>query len=246
MYVLGIESATPVAGVAVTNNGRILAERMVNNRKTHSGHLLPMVKSVIEEAGIGPGDIDGVAVSSGPGSFTGLRIGMSTAKTLAQVWQVPVVGVSTLDALAHPLVGLANLVCPVLNARKNEVYTAVYDGADGTMKNLTGSKALKPGDLAALLAGWPDRAVTFLGDGVLEYRERLVELLGERAFFVPGAINLPRGSSVADLGWIKLEKCEGVDPLSLLPDYVRQSEAEVKWQQKQQTTAKGCSGCSFP
>lgn len=244
MYVLGIESATPVAGVAVTDSGRILAERMVNNRKTHSGHLLPMIKAVIGEAGIGSGDIGGIAVSSGPGSFTGIRIGMSTAKTLAQVWQVPIVGVSTLDALAHPLAGLSGLVCPVLNARKNELYTAVYDGSGGVIKNLTGPKALRPDALAGLLAGWPDRTVWFLGDGVDEYRHRLIELLGNRAFFVPGAINLPRGSSVADLGWIRLEEGGGTDPLSLLPNYVRLSEAEVKWQQKQLENGKGHPACS--
>ncbi|MCL6611036.1 MAG: tRNA (adenosine(37)-N6)-threonylcarbamoyltransferase complex dimerization subunit type 1 TsaB [Peptococcaceae bacterium] len=243
MYVLGIESATPVAGVAVAQGGRILAERMINNRKTHSGHLLNMIKAVIEEAGVRPGDIGGIAVSSGPGSFTGLRIGMSTAKTLAQVWRVPVVGVSTLEALVHPLTGLANLVCPVLNARKNEVYTAVYDVADGTINDMTGPRALKPEDLAALLAKWPDRAVTFLGDGVDEYRERFMVLLGKRAVFAPGAASLPRGASVADFGRIKLEKGEGVDPLVLLPNYVRLSEAEVKWQQKQQTTGKD-SACS--
>ncbi|KJR97086.1 MAG: peptidase M22 [Peptococcaceae bacterium BRH_c4a] len=242
MYVLGVESATPVAGVAVVNKDRVLAERMINNRKTHSGHLLPMIKAVIEEAGIGPADVEGIAVSSGPGSFTGLRIGMSTAKTLAQIWGVPVVGVSTLDALAYPLTGLVNLVCPVLNARKNEVYTSVYDGSGTKMNNLTGPVALKPEDLASLLSQWGDRSVTFLGDGVTEYRDRLSDLLGERASFAPGMMFLPRGASVAGIGWIKLDRGEGVDPLSLLPDYVRLSEAEVKWQQRQQTMNGGCQG----
>ncbi len=241
MYVLGVESATPVAGVAVLHRDKILAERLINNRKTHSGHLLPMIRSVIEEAGIGPADIKGIAVSSGPGSFTGLRIGMSTAKTLAQVWGVPVVGVSTLDALAYPLAGLANLVCPVLNARKNEVYTSVYEGSGGIINNLTGPLALKPEDLAALLSRWGDRTVTFLGDGVFEYRDRLTDLLGERASFAPGMMFLPRGAAVAGMGWIKLESGEGLDPLSLLPDYVRLSEAEIKWQQRQQTMS-GCPG----
>ena len=236
MYVLGVESATPVAGVAVVNKDRVLAERMINNRKTHSGHLLPMIKAVIEEAGIQPAAIEGVAVSSGPGSFTGLRIGMSTAKTLAQVWGVPVVGVGTLDALAHPLKGLVNLVCPILNARKNEVYAAVYEGADGEMSNLTGSLAISPEDLAGLLARWGDRPVTFLGDGVPEYRDRLIELLGERVFFAPGVVSLPRGSSIAEIGRERLAGGQGTDPLTLLPDYVRMSEAEIKWQQKQQTT----------
>lgn len=236
MYVLGIESATPVAGVAVVHNGRVLAERMINNRKTHSGHLLPMIKAVIEESCIGPADIGGVAVSSGPGSFTGLRIGMSTAKTLAQIWRVPVVGVSTLDALAQPLAGLANLICPVLNARKNEVYTAVYDGAGGLIEKLAGPLALKPEELAGLLEGWSERSVTFLGDGVEEYRHCLAELIGNRAFFAPGMVSHPRGASVAFIGLNRLLRGEGVDPLALLPDYVRLSEAEAKWQQRQQTT----------
>lgn len=236
MYVLGVEAATPVAGVAVVSGDRLLAERFINNKKTHSGHLLPMIKAVIEEAGIQPAAIEGVAVSSGPGSFTGLRIGMSTAKTLAQVWGVPVVGVGTLDALAHPLKGLVNLVCPILNARKNEVYAAVYDGADGDMRNLTGPLAISPKDLAELLGRWGDRPVTFLGDGVPEYRDSLIELLGKRVFFAPGAVSLPRGSSIAEIGRERLAGGQGTDPLTLLPDYVRMSEAEIKWQQKQQTT----------
>lgn len=238
IYVLGIEAATPVAGVAVVHKDKLLAERFVNNRKTHSVNLLPMIKAVIEEAGINPSDIGGVAVSAGPGSFTGLRIGMSTAKTLAQVWGVPVVGVSTLDALAYPLTGLASLVCPVLNARKNEVYTAVYDSADGILKNITGSRAMSPGELAELLGQWQPGPVTFLGDGVPEYRDRLLELLGKRALFAKGPAALPRGSAVADLGRIMLDRGQGMDPLALLPDYVRLSEAELKWQQKQQTISR--------
>jgi tRNA threonylcarbamoyladenosine biosynthesis protein TsaB len=242
MYVLGIEAATPVAGVAVVSDGRLLAERFINNKKTHSGHLLPMIKAVIEESGLKPADIGGVAVSSGPGSFTGLRIGMSTAKTLAQIWEVPVVGVGTLDALAHPLAGLSNLVCPILNARKNEVYAAVYDGTGTDMKNLTGSMALNPDHLAGLLSRWGDRPVTFLGDGVWEYRDRLLELMGRRVFFAPGSASLPRGSCIAEMGWQRLARGQGVDPLGLLPDYVRLSEAEIKWQQKQLTTEGRCTG----
>ncbi|MFZ5597600.1 MAG: tRNA (adenosine(37)-N6)-threonylcarbamoyltransferase complex dimerization subunit type 1 TsaB [Bacillota bacterium] len=242
MFVLGIETATPVAGVAVAYRDRVLSARIINNKKTHSGHLVPMIRSVTEEAGISPGDLNGIAVSSGPGSFTGLRIGMTTAKTLAQALGIPIVGVSTLDALAYPLTGLANLICPILNARKNEVYTAVYDGSGGALKKLTGSMAVKPDELAAILSGWEKRKITFLGDGVEEYRESIVKLLGERAEFAPGMMFLPRGSSVAGLGFIKLAAGEGLDPVSLLPDYVRLSEAEVKWLQKQKTTGSRCSG----
>lgn len=241
MYVLGVESATPVAGVALIYKNGILAERLVNNKKVHSVHLMTMIKAVIEEAGVKPGDISGVAVSSGPGSFTGLRIGMSAAKTLAQVWGVPIIGISTLDALSYSLGGHVNLVCPLLNARKNEVYTSVYDGSDGVLKNLTGHKALKPEILVDILASWSNRSVTFLGDGVAEYRDKLIALMGKRATFASGVNNLPRGSSVAELGLSKLEKGEGTDPVFLLPEYVRLSEAEVLWQRKQQAINSGCS-----
>ncbi|MHB8158745.1 MAG: tRNA threonylcarbamoyladenosine biosynthesis protein TsaB, partial [Desulfocucumaceae bacterium] len=158
------------------------------------------------------------------------------------VWRVPIVGVGTLDVLAYPLKGMVNLVCPILNARKNEVYAAVYDGADGYLKDLTGRLAIKPDDLALRLLEWPGRSITFLGDGVPEYREKLIGLLGDRAVFAPGMMSLPRGSSVAELGWNKLAGGEGTDPLLLLPDYVRLSEAELKWQQKQQKLKTSFSG----
>lgn len=241
MYVLGVESATSVAGVALIHNNGILAERLVNNKKVHSIHLMTMIKAVVEDAGVKPRDISGVAVSSGPGSFTGLRIGMTVAKTLAQVWGIPVVGISTLDALSYSLGGHVNLVCPLLNARKNEVYTSVYDGSDGVLKNLSPHKAMKPESLVDLLASWPNRSVTFLGDGVVEYRDKLSALMGKRAAFASGANNLPRGASVAELGLFKLEKGEGTDPVFLLPEYVRLSEAEMLWQQKQQAINSECS-----
>lgn len=240
MFVLGIESATPVAGVAVVDDSKILAERMVNNQRTHSVNLLPMVKAVIEEAGLGPGDIQGVAVSTGPGSFTGLRIGMSTAKTLAQVWGVPIVGVGTLDALAFPLTGLKNLLCPILNARKNEVYAAIYDVSQNYLKVIFGPSAVKPEMLADVLRQH-GREVTFLGDGVPVYGELLKNILG-RVVFAPGAAVLPRGAAVAELGALELKNGRGVDPLTLLPNYIRLSEAETRWVQKQQ--AGECGTCS--
>lgn len=227
MFVLGIEAATPVAGVAVVEDGRILAERLVNNRRTHSINLLPMIKAVIEESGITPGQIDGVAVSSGPGSFTGLRIGMTTAKTLALVWQVPVVGVSTLEALALPLVPRDQIICPILNARKNEVYACIYKGAPGRPHLLAGPLAVSPEELVRHLEEW-EGPVTFLGDGVPVFKEQILQLLGKRALFAPQSALLPRGASVAELGYLELSRSGGVPPLELAPQYIRLSEAEVK------------------
>ena len=232
MYVLGIESATPVASVAVTGEEGILAERMVRNGRTHSVNLLPMIKAVIAEAEITRDDLSGIAVSAGPGSFTGLRIGMSIAKTLAQIWGLPIVGVSTLEGLAHALLGHKDLVCPILNARKNEVYTAVYDYSGSTESLLLPHRAAKAWELIEILAPWR-RPVTFLGDGVPIFREQLWAGLGDLAAFAPFTHTHPRGAAIAELGRSALAKGRGVDPLELQPEYIRFSEAEVLWQKKQ-------------
>ena len=230
MYVLGIESATPTAAVAIACEAGILAERTVLNQRTHSVNLLPMIKATLNDAAIKGEQVTGVAVSSGPGSFTGLRIGMSIAKTLAQVWGVRVAAVSTLRGLAHQLVGHSRLICPILNARKNEVYAAVYEstGPVGRTELLISPIAVGINGLIDLLLGWK-KPVTFLGDALPLYREQLAEGLNERAFFAPASIAYPRGAAIAELGLIALNEDGGVDPLELRPDYIRFSEAETLW-----------------
>ncbi len=229
MYVLGIESATPVAAVAVAGDGGILAERMVFNNRTHSVNLLPMIKAVLEESEVGRHGLAGIAVSGGPGSFTGLRIGMSTAKALAQVLGLPVTGISTLETLAYPLAGQQGLVCPILNARKNEVYTAVYDHTNKL--TVAGPMAVQPEHLAKLLQELR-RQVIFAGDGVPPYASLFKERLGELALFAPLSANFPRGAAVAELGLNAFREGLGTDPLDLLPQYIRFSEAETAWLKK--------------
>jgi tRNA threonylcarbamoyladenosine biosynthesis protein TsaB len=239
VYVLGIEAATPVAGVAVVNEEKILAERFINNKRTHSVNLLPMIKEVIIDAGIKPEEINGIAVSSGPGSFTGLRIGMTTAKTLAQVWNIPVISVSTLDAMSFPLVGYYGLVCPILNARKNEVYSAIYQGRSAEIIRLESPMAVPISELLQRLNAWPNENILFLGDAIDIYQQELKDSLGLRAQFAASAAILPRGATVAELGINKLSRGEVMSPLEIKPDYLRQSEAEVKWAEKQ----KCCGEC---
>lgn len=238
MYVLGIESATPVAAVAVAGEGGILAERTINNGRTHSVNLLPMIKATMEDSGIDRSELLGIAVSGGPGSFTGLRIGMSTAKALAQVWGLPVAGIPTLQSLAYPLRGCGSIVCPVLNARKNELYSAVYDYTGTLTDCLAAPMAIKPGRLVELLSEM-NRPVLFLGDGVPVYRKELEEGLGELACFTPLASNFPRGAAVAEMGLVAFQNGRGVDPMLLQPDYIRPSEAEIVWQKK--NNAGGCT-----
>lgn len=227
---LGIEAATSIASVAVVRESTLLVERIANNRRTHSVNLLPMIKAVMEDAGIEPSQLMGIAASIGPGSFTGLRIGLSTVKALAQVWKLPVAGITTTEALAYLMIG-GGLICPVLNARKNEVYAAVYE--DG-VKCIAGPMATAPEKLAAQLKQ-EGRRVTLLGDGVSVYKEYFRKSLGDQVHFVPEELSLPRGASVAGLGWRRLQSGEGVDFFSLEPLYIRMSEAEVKWLKNQRT-----------
>lgn len=235
MYVLGIEAATPVASVAVAGQGGILAERMVLNRRTHSVNLLPMLKAVLEEAEIDKSQLTGIAVSSGPGSFTGLRIGMSTAKALAWVWRLQVVGISTLQSLAYPLSGGEGLVCPILNARKNQVYAAIYECRNGMLDCIVAPMAISPQQLAEQLLTL-QRPVLFLGDGVPVYKEQLTGVLGSRAVLAPLAASYPRGAAVAELGLEAFQAGRGIDPAALQPEYIRPSEAELNW------LKKNCSG----
>ncbi|MDD3652640.1 MAG: tRNA (adenosine(37)-N6)-threonylcarbamoyltransferase complex dimerization subunit type 1 TsaB [Desulfotomaculaceae bacterium] len=234
MYVLGIESATSVAAAAVVSIDGILAERMVMNKRTHSVNLLPLIKAVLEDAEINHSHLSGIAVSGGPGSFTGLRIGMSTAKALAQIWDLPVAGISTLETLAYPLAGHGRLVCPILNARKKEVYTAVFYRTGRVLNQLVSPMATSIEVLINILKDY-SQPVTFLGDGVPEYILRLKESLANLAWFAPNSAGYPRGAVVAELGLKTFRDGRGISPLQLKPEYVRPSEAEVVWLKKNST-----------
>lgn len=243
MFVLGIEAATAVLGVAVVKEGVLLAERFLNIRYAHSTNLLPMIKDVLADAQIAPARLSGIAVSVGPGSFTGLRIGLATAKTLAQVLALPIVGVGTLEALAYPLAtDPRSFICPVINARKNEVYAAVYASPEGSLKCVSKPAAKPPEAVAAHLTELfpePGGQVILTGDGALAFRDLFHGRLGARAVFAPVELSLPRGAAVAGLGWRKLLANEVSDPLFLVPFYLRKAEAEIKWLEKQRTAGKG-------
>lgn len=228
MFVLGIEAATPVAGVAVVDENKVMAERFINNKRTHSVNLLPMIKEVIADARITPQDLSCIAVSKGPGSFTGLRIGVTIAKTLAHVLNLSVAPVPTLDALAYPLTGYRGLVCPILNARKNEVYAGVYRGGE----KLAGPMAVPMAELIKILNQWDER-ILFLGDGIEIYRHEIETALKERGDYSSISVMLPRGAAVAEIGMQMFKSGLTVDPLTLIPEYIRQSEAEVKWAERQ-------------
>jgi len=232
MRVIGLDSATQVASVAVVEDDKLLAELTFNLKKNHSERLMPMLAFMLEEIDMTLDDITGFAVAVGPGSFTGLRIGLATIKGLAYVKDKPVLAVPTLDGLAANLEGCQGIICPILNARKNEVYTALYRWEGNRHRRLTKYMAIGLAALAKIIAK-EGEMVTFLGDGVPVYRETLEDLIPQ-ACFATSSNSICRGAHIARLGLDKLKQGQVSDYFSLEPIYIRESEAEVKWREKKQ------------
>lgn len=164
MKILSLDSSARVATVALCEDGRLLAEYTVNNGNTHSETLLPMIETMLRHFGATVDDVDLFACSSGPGSFTGVRIGASTIKGLAFAKGKPCVGVSTLEALAENLAGTVGLICPVMNARRAQVYTALFRSDGQTLTRLLPDAAMSIAELDEQLAAYGE-PVAFCGDG---------------------------------------------------------------------------------
>jgi tRNA threonylcarbamoyladenosine biosynthesis protein TsaB len=227
---LSIETSDYVGGVALIHDGRPVVEVGLASKETHSRRLMVIIKWSMQRLGADWSDLDLIAVSLGPGSFTGLRIGLATAKGLAFALGLPLIGVPTLDALAsHVVACKGDLVCPVLDARKSQVYTALYQIRNsGELEKISQYKAIFPEELADFVPPYGQR-VLLLGGGLLLYQDIFVNGLGNRAVIVPSHIAHVRAASVgimAELRWQKDKRSD--DFKTLKPIYVRLSEAEAK------------------
>ncbi|HWP96795.1 MAG TPA: tRNA (adenosine(37)-N6)-threonylcarbamoyltransferase complex dimerization subunit type 1 TsaB [Syntrophomonadaceae bacterium] len=232
MLLLAIDSATPVAGVALLEDRRLLKEEFSNYKKTHAETLMPMVDRVMRECQCQVSDLDGIAISAGPGSFTGLRIGLATAKGLCLGSGKPLVAVSTLEMLAANIGGIETLVCPILDARRNEVYAAIYMVTAGKPRSIHPPEAM---DLETLVerikdvnTGWEKAHCILVGDALTRYEDYLRGALGEAFLQAPPHLVLPRASALATLAMDKLQEGQTEDPFTLRPLYLRLSEAEVR------------------
>jgi tRNA threonylcarbamoyladenosine biosynthesis protein TsaB len=229
MKVLGIDTSTACGSIGLIDADTVLAEYLLNIPTTHSERLLHSIGHVLDQGGCSIEELDGWAISLGPGSFTGLRIGVSTIKGLAFATQRPVAGVPTLDALASNISPTPDLICPILDARKGEVYAAFYRYQEGdTLERISPYQAVSPEDLIKRI----DEKTIFLGSGVKTYKDYLRKTIPTLATFVSASLNLPYGSAVASLGLERLRKNDFLDLSAFTPIYVRASEAEIKWREK--------------
>jgi tRNA threonylcarbamoyladenosine biosynthesis protein TsaB len=227
--ILAIENSSQCGSVALVSPDLCLAESSLTTSTTHSRRLLVSIQQVMAETGVTWEEIAAIAVSSGPGSFTGLRIGLTTAKGLAMATGKPLIAVSSLTTLACQLHSTARLICPVLDARKQEVYTAFYrcDGA-GIPRRISEIVAITPQALAATIT----EEVIFLGDGATIYRDVLKAGAEGMASFARPEIFFLRAAALGASALDKWHKQDFLDTVNAIPDYVRLSEAEVNLQKK--------------
>lgn len=232
MLILAVDSATPVAGVALLKDNKLLYEELTNYKKTHSETLMPMIDRALATCECTLQDLTAIAVTEGPGSFTGLRIGMGTVKGLSLAAGIPVAVVSTLDVLAANVAGSNLLVGTILDARKNEVYAAFYDSSSTMPQRLTPMQPCSPEQLVMLAQEQMKlksvRELVLLGDGFYPYEAYFRESLGLALKEAGPQQMLPRAASLASLAVKKVQEKEYVDPLSLRPLYIRLSEAEYR------------------
>ena len=231
MRILALDSSGLVASVAlVLENEKesvTVAEYSVNYKKTHSQTLLPMLDEIVKMCEIDLNEIDAIAVAAGPGSFTGLRIGSATAKGLGLALKKPLVSVPTLEGLAYNLCGYKGLICPIMDARRGQVYTGIYRFENDRLVTVEGQMAIAITELTEKLKKY-DEHITFLGDGVPVFREQIEKelLSGEDISFAPAHMNRQRGASVAALG-LQYYKEDRVETAAQhKPEYLRVSQAE--------------------
>lgn len=225
MKILAIDTSTVVASVALMDDEKLLGEYSINNKKTHSQKLMVMIKEILDGLEIKPCDIDVFAASIGPGSFTGLRIGVTTAKAMAYATKKPVIGVPTLDALAYNVVTSNFAICPILDARNSQVFTSLYEVKDKKPERITEYLGIPVSELAQII-NEKNKKVIFIGDAIDLHKEYFVSELGQNCEFAPLGMRLQRASSVAEVALKMASEGKFTSSFELVPFYLRKSQAE--------------------
>ena len=213
-----------MGAVGIVDDDSLIAELRTNIELTHSERLMLHIDSLLKSAHLTLADIDGFSVTLGPGSFTGLRIGITAVKAMAYATGKPIAGVQTLDVLADNLPYAKYQVCPILDARKKQVYAAIYKSTDTKRMTLMPGSVMTPEELADKI----EEPTIFLGEGAYVYREFFEGRLCCQAVFAPKSAGYPSGAAVAFRGLKDIQNGRVADPMSLVPSYIRKSDAEEK------------------
>jgi tRNA threonylcarbamoyladenosine biosynthesis protein TsaB len=223
MIILAVDTATTSCSVAIIDKKSVLAEVALLRKETHSKHLMDMIHGAIGFSGLKFSDLDGFAVVRGPGSFTGLRIGIATVKGLAAGLKKPLVGISSLEALAMQTSNSPYLICPLLDAHRGEVYFSRYRFLEGRLKEELEEQVCAPENVMRDI----NEPCIFVGNGTLLYQKMLSEMMGDSAFFAPIPQNTIKASTVAFLSLNKFQNKDTDDIDRFIPHYIRKSDAEL-------------------
>ena len=232
MKILAFESSAKAASVALMEDGVLLAEQFQNNGKTHSATLMPMAEAILKDCDLTPGDVDCVAVAIGPGSFTGVRIGVSAAKGFAWAGEKPCCPVSTLLGMASQLKMMTGIICPVMDARRNEVYNALFESDGKTLTRITEDRAISLADLKKELEN-QEKPIFLVGDGSKLCYNTLKEEI-PTLVYPPCHLEMQRASGVAMAAEQLIKEGKTVSSNDMTPSYLRLSQAERERLKKEQ------------
>ncbi len=229
MKILAVDTSSIVATAAIIDDHKLICEYILNNKKTHSQKIMPIINEILQSSELGINDIDLFAAANGPGSFTGLRIGVATIKGLAHATQKPVVGVSTLEGLAYNIPFSPHALYPIMDARREQVYNAVYKWESGNLVSIEGPRAIS---IDALIEEIREKneMVVFNGDGVNPFMDILKSKLRDLCMFAPLSYRMQRASSIAELALIKAQHGETESYETFAPFYLRKSQAEREYE----------------
>ena len=228
MLVLGIETSTPQTSVAIGSEQGVIASALVSRGSSHNEFLLPAVRFCLDQVGLGFRNLGGIAVSLGPGLYTGMRVGVATAKALAQSLSIPIIGMASLDLLAYDVRYSSKGICAVLDARRGEVFTAFYRSSPGGIQRMSPYRVEKPEQLAVGISSRPEE-VLMIGDGALAYME-IFEELGSVVEVGTMSHAFPNARALVELALPRMYR-EDFDSLyALKPLYLRRSAKRIQWQ----------------
>ena len=231
MRVLALETSGTVASAAVQDDNKLLGEITFNYKKQHSTILMPMIDKLLTSLDLDIKDMDSIACSSGPGSFTGLRIGAATAKGLCQGIDKPLIGVPTLDGLAFNIMYSKGIVCPMIDALRNNVYTCIYRWDREKLVRLDEYMAVSIDEIIEKLKNY-NEDIIFLADGASLHREILSKEFSKNAFFAQGNLNMQKASSICSAALIRLREGDVDNYIDFAPFYIRKSQAEREYENR--------------
>lgn len=225
MKILGVETSSSVAGCAISEDDRLLCENNIYNKKTHSQIIMPMIDRMLKDSSLALSDIDVFAVNIGPGSFTGLRIGAATVKGFSHALEKPVVSVSSLEVLAFNAVQSNMLICPMIDARCDQCYTALFESDGSKLTPVLKDTAMYVKEICETVNSF-EQEVIFLGDGSFIYRDLIRSMVGDRAIFTHCQSSEFRASSLCGLAYQKVLNHEEQAGEKIVPIYLRKPQAQ--------------------